>query len=392
MNIYKQNNRWKTILAAFAGLIILASLISTNILASKIEQGERKKMQLYASTIFRINEAPEGEEIGYYFNIINNETTIPLISVDDEGEVIDYKNLPQHKAEFDDGQLNLAYLEKQLGKMQASYAPIAIEQPSGNSHYLYYKGSDLLRWLKWFPYIQLFVIALFLASAYYLFSEARKTEQNQVWVAMSKETAHQLGTPISSLLGWIEYLKLSEDNAIQEIVPELEKDVSRLELITDRFSKIGSKPQLETHDIVGILNETVDYMQKRSPKHVYFTKKYALEHQEVDLYPPLFNWVVENLIKNALDAMDGKGKINVNLHEHNHRVVIDITDSGKGIQNRNKNIVFRPGYSTKKRGWGLGLSLSKRIIEEYHGGKLFVLHSEKNKGTTFRIELVKQEL
>ena len=387
MNIYRNNSKWKTILGIFAAIIIVASLIYTNFLAGKIERVEQNKMELYAKALKKLDEAQENEQVDFYFEILNSESTIPLIFIDNNGEIRDYKNLPAEKAEFEDGSFNLEYLQKELEKMRTGYAPILLEQPEEGPHQLYYRGSELLRLLKWFPYVQLFTIAIFLATAYYLFSQARKAEQNQVWVGMSKETAHQLGTPISSIMGWVEYLKMSEDNEIQSIVPEIEKDVSRLELITDRFSKIGSRPSLEKHNIVDIVQDSVDYMERRSPKKVNFTTNYSTQVANVKLYPPLFNWVLENIIKNSLDAMDGKGNITVSIAEDANKILIDIADTGKGIKGRNKNIVFRPGYSTKKRGWGLGLSLAKRIINDYHHGKIYVLQSDKNKGTTFRIEL-----
>ena len=387
MDIYRDNSKWKMILAVFAGIIIIASLIYTNFLAKKIESVERNKMELYANTLKKLDEAPEGDEVDFYFNILNSETTIPLIFVDNEGEIRDYKNLDPEKAEHENGSLNTKYLSMVLEKMSSGYEPITIDQPDGSTHFLYYRASQLLNLLKWFPYVQLFTIAIFLMTAYYLFSEARKAEQNQVWVGMSKETAHQLGTPISSMLGWVEYLKMSEDREIQSIVPEIEKDVSRLELITDRFSKIGSQPNLMEHNIINVVQESVDYMERRSPKKVEFSTKFQEKNITARIYPPLFNWVLENLIKNSLDAMDGKGKIHVQVHNDSPKICIDVSDTGKGIKGRNKNIVFRPGYSTKKRGWGLGLSLSKRIIKDYHHGKIYVLQSEKNKGTTFRIEL-----
>ncbi len=381
MDIYQQNSRWKTILALIAAFIILISLLYSNYLATKIETIERDKVSLYANTLKKINEASEDEDITYYFEIINGEQSIPVITIDHQGNIINFSNLNEDKAQ------DSIWLHKQKEKMLASYPPIEIDQPNGETQFYIYKGSALLEQLRWFPFVQFGIIALFLFSAYVLFNQARKSEQNQVWVGMSKETAHQLGTPISSLMAWVELLKSSDDTGVQEILPDMERDLNRLELISDRFSKIGSKPQLEIHNLNSILEQTMSYLQKRSSKHIHFSLILSDEDNFVLLYPALFNWVIENLIKNAQDAMEGDGSISVKLAQKNKKAILDISDTGKGISLRNKNVVFRPGYSTKKRGWGLGLSLSKRIIEEYHNGKIFVLSSIREIGTTFRIEL-----
>lgn len=380
MNTYNNSHRAKYILAIFAIVMIIASLVYTNFLARKLQKEEYKKMKLYAEALEKINDADTDDDLTFYFDVINEET-IPLISVDDSGVISDYKNFIEFKTKQED------YLPKQLEKMKMQHEPITIELPGGSKQFLYYKDSKILVLLKWFPYIQLFVTTLFLYTAYFLFSQARKAEQNRVWVGMSKETAHQLGTPITALMGWIEYLKISHDEEVKSFVPEMEKDLKRLELIADRFSKIGSSPKLSSHDVVSIVRDSIEYMKLRSPKRVEYKTQLPHESIHVMLYPPLFNWVVENILKNALDALDGKGCIEVDLRQLEDEIIIDIKDNGKGIAVRNKNIVFKPGYSTKKRGWGLGLSLAKRIIEEYHYGRIFVLDSEKEKGTTFRIIL-----
>jgi len=372
---------WRTILAIIASLIVLTSLFYTNFLARKIEKVERQKVRIYADTLQKINEAQEGEDVNFYFDILNQEKTIPIMEVNQTGEILSYNNLNEKKVE------DLRWLERQKRLMKKAYAPIEIDLPDGEKHFYYYRGSRLLNQLKWFPFFQFGTIVLFLASAYYLFNQARKSEQNQVWVGMSKETAHQLGTPISSMMAWIELLKSSNDPEVQSIIPDMAKDINRLDLISDRFSKIGSKPQLTIHSVQDVLTNIFKYMERRSSKHITFELNLSDEPMNAMLYPALFDWVIENLVKNALDAIVGDGTIAVTLKKEGKKAVILVKDSGKGIGLRNKNMVFKPGYSTKKRGWGLGLSLSKRIIEDYHKGKLFVAQSEKNVGTTFRIEI-----
>lgn len=383
MNIYQKTSRWKYYLAVFAALIILGSLIYTNYLSTELAIEEKKTAELFSKTWIRINNSAMDEDLTYEFDINNSMDNIPFIVVDEKDEIISYKNLPEKKTQ------DPFYLRRQLESMKRAKEPIEQIQPSGLVHTYYYKDSFLLKLLELFPIVQISIIGLFLATAYYLFSQARQAEQNQVWVGMSKETAHQLGTPLSSLMGWVEYLKASEDEKLQSALPEIEKDVNRLELVTDRFSKIGSTPKLEIHNLCEVIEETATYMEKRSSKQVSMTTEYEHKELNAELYPPLFNWVLENLLKNALDAMDGQGNIHIHAHTDKKHNIIDVSDTGKGIGLRNKNLVFRPGYSTKKRGWGLGLSLSKRIINEYHHGKIFVKSSEKGKGTTFRIILDK---
>jgi len=385
MNINKHTSRWKFYLAIFAALLILGSLIYTNYLSTELAIEEKKTAELFSKTWKRINNAPLDEDLTYELDINNSMDNIPFVIVDEKDEIIDFKNLPEKKAQ------DPLYLRRQLESMKREKAGIEQIQPSGLVHTYYYKDSFLLKLLELFPIVQISIIGLFLATAYYLFSQARQAEQNQVWVGMSKETAHQLGTPLSSLMGWVEYLKDSEDKTLQSALPEIEKDVNRLELVTDRFSKIGSTPKLEQHNLNEVIQETASYMEKRSSKQVSITTEFENEQLNAQLYPPLFNWVLENLLKNALDAMDGQGKIHIHAFQDKKHNIIDVSDTGKGIGLRNKNLVFRPGYSTKKRGWGLGLSLSKRIIDEYHHGKIYVKSSERGKGTTFRIMLDKDD-
>jgi signal transduction histidine kinase len=273
-----------------------------------------------------------------------------------------------------------------LESMRQQNPPLEINLGGGIRNYIFYEESYTLKQLRYFPYVQLLIIGLFLVIAYTLFSTARKSEQNMVWVGMSKETAHQLGTPLSSLLAWIEHLKAS--NVDPSVIHEMERDVERLQTITDRFSKIGSQPTLQPENIAIILEHSVDYLKQRFSKNVNFIfHEKPNADTEVPLSVPLFEWVIENLCKNAIDAMDGKGKISISMQRLENNVIIDISDEGKGIPKNKLKTVFEPGYTTKQRGWGMGLSLCKRIIENYHNGKIFVKQSEPGKGTTFRIIL-----
>jgi len=280
------------------------------------------------------------------------------------------------------------YLQTTIEAMASQNQPIEVEFGDGSKSYIFYQQSTLLTQLTYYPYVMFAIIGLFLLVAYLLFSTSRRVEQNQVWVGMAKETAHQLGTPLSSLIAWLEYLKSKGLDA--ETSSEIEKDVKRLETITERFSKIGSVPALDYVDLIEVLKDSINYMKLRTSKNVAFTIN-AGDNEEVmaQLNIPLFEWVIENLIRNAVDAMNGQGAINITLSDQTQFVYIDVTDTGKGIPKSKYKTVFEPGYTTKQRGWGLGLSLTKRIIENYHSGKIFVKHSETGKGTTFRIVLNK---
>jgi hypothetical protein len=276
-------------------------------------------------------------------------------------------------------------LMEKLDELASQNAPIEVDLGEGTKNYIFYAHSELLTKLKYYPYVQFGVIGLFLIIAYIMFSTARKAEQDQVWVGMSKETAHQLGTPLSSLMAWNEHLLAA--GVDESIINEMQQDVKRLNTITDRFSKIGSQPTLTPEDVNGVLFNAIDYLKKRTSRNVVYTLHLPDEILHAHLSTPLFEWVIENLCKNAVDAMEGKGKIDVTLKDIPEGLIIDVTDTGKGIPKSKFSTVFQPGFTTKTRGWGLGLSLCKRIIETYHKGKIYVLRSEPNKGTTFRIEL-----
>ena len=382
MNIYTQKQRWKILLLIAALLIGTASLWYTNRLVKKLSIEERKKIELWAEATRRLADISEiNSDINFLSIVISNNNTIPVIWADDKYEVISYRNLDSLKA------LEKGYLQKQVGIMRLEHAPIEIKIGKNLKQYILYNDSDLLVKLRFYPFFQLGVIALFLFVSYLAFSTSRKAEQNQVWVGMAKETAHQLGTPLSSLMAWLELLRMRGMSI--EYTSEIEKDIQRLHTITERFSKIGSAPALSKVNVYEVLTRSVDYIKTRSSPSVEF----VIDAPTIEVYAPmnvpLFEWVIENILKNALDAMSGKGKICLNITDQQQFVYIDITDTGKGIPKATYRTIFKPGYTTKNRGWGLGLSLSKRIIEEYHDGQIFVKSSEINKGTTFRIVLNK---
>lgn len=309
-----------------------------------------------------------------------NSAAVPVIYTDSSRtELIAFGNLDSSKVNSPEKLKNL------ISNMELQNTPITVDLGDGAKNYIYYEQSPLLIQLKYYPYVQFGVIGVFLLIAYILFSTSRKAEQDQVWVGMSKETAHQLGTPLSSLMAWIDYLK--ENGTDESIVHEMNRDVMRLNMITDRFSKIGSQPTLYDEDICVVVKNALDYLRTRSSKNVKFNINIPDTEIHTQLSVPLFEWVIENICKNAIDAMDGKGELTITVTDIPEGVSIDLTDTGKGIPKNKHQSVFKPGYTTKKRGWGLGLSLCKRIIENYHHGKIFILQSEEQKGTTFRILL-----
>lgn len=340
-------------------------------------------MELWADAqeITASNQDPD-QYLNFIFQVIINNKTVPVIVVDNEDNVIFFRNLDSLKVQDEE------YLKKQLEIMKREHEPIEIVISDNLKQYIYYRDSTLLTKLFYYPFIQLAVIFLFILVAYYAFSSSRKAEQNQVWVGMSKETAHQLGTPISSLMAWVELLKTK--NIEENFIKEVEKDVNRLETITERFSKIGSAPVLSKVHIAEILINSINYIRSRSSERVYFNLNFSLEDEiYIPINASLFEWVIENLCRNAIDAMDGTGTIEISVTDHMQVVYIDIKDTGKGLSKSKYKTIFQPGYTTKQRGWGLGLSLAKRIIESYHSGKIFVKSSEINAGTTIRIALKK---
>ena len=391
MEIYTRKSRWKLYLAAGGIIILLISLFYTRYLSQMLAAGERTKVENWVLAQEQLND-PErmsdpskmDEDVTLQLEVLKSNTTIPVVMVNEMGDVVYATNFG---AGLDD---NDEYLEKQVEELKKdNFEPIF---SSGN--YIYYKESKVLQQLRYFPLVQLVLIIAFISLGYMGFSAARRAEQNRVWVGMAKETAHQLGTPISAIIGWIEHLKetLPDSYESQEVVEELRKDVHRLELVADRFSKIGSAPVLERVNIFEELEKCRAYMQARAPRKVAFHfPDIQQEPLFVNLNPHLFDWVLENLMRNAIDAMEGKGEIRAEVHADGHSVFIDLSDTGKGIPHSKFKTVFEPGYTTKKRGWGLGLSLAKRIIEDYHAGKIFVKRSEEAKGTTFTIRFIQEK-
>lgn len=383
MNIYTRKQRWKLTLLIAALLIGIGSLLYTNQLVRKLSDEERKKVELWAEAtrqISDINAAPG--DISFALSVLTNNTTVPVILTDQAFNIISTRNLDSTRAE------DQIFLKQQLSMMKEQHAPIEINFADNQKNYIFYKDSILLTQLRYYPFFQLAVIALFLFVSYLAFSSSRKAEQNQVWVGMAKETAHQLGTPLSSLMAWMEYLKTRPDP--DENLVEMEKDITRLNTITERFSKIGAAPALRKENLTEVLQSSINYIRTRTSSRVNFDLQNKQSYDvEVPLNVALFEWVLENLFKNAIDAMSGQGSIDVTIADQQQFVYIDICDTGKGIPKSRYKTVFKPGYTSKSRGWGLGLSLSKRIVEEYHSGQIFVKSSELNKGTTFRIVLKK---
>lgn len=396
MDIYLKRKRGKILLLFVAVIIGLVSLLYTNWLTGKMANEERKKVELWAEATKRLAETgiQNGSQAGIeqlntaYLTLIQSileqNTTIPVLIVEPDGKFNYDANIS-----FSEGRKEQV-LSKELEKMKAHSEPIRIDLSEEDNDYLllYYRESNILKNLRYYPLVQLVVIMVFIIAAYSAFLATQRAEQNQVWVGMSKETAHQLGTPISSLMAWIEILKLQDVD--HTLIEEFEKDTQRLEKITERFSKIGSKPELVPTNVVEVLNSTVNYLKTRSSGRVKFEVAFPGEMLYlIPLNAALFSWVIENLCKNAIDAMDNHGVITLTLQEKENTLVIDVTDTGKGVPKSQFKTIFQPGYSTKKRGWGLGLSLAKRIVENYHKGKIFIKWSELGKGTTFRIVLNK---
>lgn len=384
LNNYEIKGVIKVALLFFAFLIGFSSLWFTNSLVKKLASQERDKIATWANATRQIASSGGDNDINFIYEIIQGNTTIPVILTNEKCEVIGSRNLDstfsaQNKK-----------IEKKIEAMKAQNEPIEVLLEDGKKNIIYYENSLLLSQLKVYPYFQLGVIGLFLAMSYFAFSYSRTSEQNKVWAGMSKETAHQLGTPISSLMGWVDYLKESENNVPQKVLDEIDHDMQRLSLITERFSKIGSEPTLTTYNLYDVLQESVSYINNRTSVKVDISIKNeeVFKKVTVNINKPLFAWVVENLCKNAVDAMDGEGIIYFEMDEPMpNAVVFDVVDNGKGIAANKFKTIFKPGYTSKKRGWGLGLSLVKRIIENYHSGKIYVKSSELGKGTRFRIEL-----
>ncbi|GAB2701205.1 ATP-binding protein [Mucilaginibacter koreensis] len=402
MNPYQQNKRWKYILLAFAIVIASGSLLYTKYLVKNISRSERTRAQLWALTMSQVLSSDDNDYLNFVF-AVRDSLTVPAIITDYKGDIINTRGLDSTKTFIkitdeilEPGQkpknYDPEYFKSELELMKSQHEPIKIRTGFGfaKGYWLvYYKDSLLLTQLRVFPYIQLTVIAIFLLAAYTAFSSSRKSEQNQVWVGLAKETAHQLGTPISSLMAWIELLKDKFNAENDPLMLEMENDVKRLEVVADRFSKIGSKPVLEPHQVYAVVEDFINYFKVRVSDKISFELT-GNQNLKAGLNVPLFDWVIENLLKNAVNAIEGKaGSISVEVgsNKTQNLIYIDVTDTGKGIPRSKFDTVFRPGYTTRKRGWGLGLSLTKRMVENYHNGQIFVKESELGKGTTFRIVL-----
>ena len=376
-------------------VVVALFLYFSDSLVRDLSAQERSRMQIWADATREIvnTEVDENTDpalIDFLLSIIEDNTNIPVLLTDAEGNILMHRNfrLPEEidsLTPFDLSEANGKFLLKKLESLRDTPNIIEIDMQSAGKQYLYYEDSRLLKSLNYYPYIQVLVLLAFILIVYYAVSSTKRAEQNKVWVGLSKETAHQLGTPISSLMAWMELL--GSMGVDKDIVAEMDKDVRRLSTIASRFSKIGSRPSMEIEDLNSVVKRSTSYMTTRISKRISLTVDCCPQPLEVKLSEPLTEWVMENLIKNAVDAMEGDGSIHVRPCRETDHAEIDITDTGKGISRKNQKNIFSPGFTTKKRGWGLGLTLAKRIIEEYHGGRIYVKNSEIDRGTTFTIEL-----
>lgn len=373
---------FKTILALIAILIVSGTIIYSRYIAKKIAFEERLKIDNWAEAIRVLSDTSTTEFNTLASKISTDSMEIPALLVTEKNDVLAFRNIDTQNVIDKSG-----FFKTKIEQFKNIHEPIIWKNPndSTQSNTVYYGDSKLLNEVRYYPIVQLIIVVLFIVVVILALQSNYRSIQNQVWAGLAKETAHQLGTPVSSLEGWVEVLKDIKGN--EKIVPEMEKDVHRLQLISDRFGKIGSTPHLEEKDIVQQIQLMVDYIKKRSGQNIKFTLLANPSEIITKISPPLFDWVIENLLKNALDAMEGKGSININIKNDNNKTIIDVTDTGKGISKGNIDKVFKPGFTTKKRGWGLGLTLTKRIVEQYHNGVIYIKNSEINKGTTFRIEL-----
>ena len=377
----------KIFLVLAAVVIAVTSLVISNIFVKDLAKEERNKMEVWAEAMRSFNMADETTDLGLVLKVMNENHTIPVIVLDSNGAPQICRNLEMRNISEKD---SIQYV-KQLGHNlfnAGRYIRISLDDTNKNAYIdVCYDDSTILKRLAYYPYVQLGVVLIFVVVAIFALLTSKRAEQNKVWVGLSKETAHQLGTPISSLMAWTEILK--ENYPDDDLIPEMDKDVKRLQLIADRFSKIGSLPEPVPSSLNDVVDHVIDYMDRRTSSKVLITKRFPNEDIVVNLNASLFEWVIENLCKNAVDAMEGEGHITIDVKDSPERAIIEVTDDGKGIKKKDIGSVFKPGFTTKKRGWGLGLSLAKRIVEEYHKGRIFVKLSEVGVGTTFRIEIRK---
>lgn len=380
--MFQQLFNWRSLLALVAISIVTGTIFYSRYLASKIAKEERQKVEQWVEAGQFILNAKENSDTKLASLILVQNRSIPIIQTNEKDSITEFVNLDSAEA------LNHSFVEKKFREFKSQNQPIIWADPGDSSRLnrYYYGESKLLKEIRYYPIIQLIIVGLFIIITLLALRSSYRSTQNQVWAGMAKETAHQLGTPVSSLAGWVEMLKENPENEM--IVADLQKDVDRLQLVTDRFGKIGSTPNLEKRNIVAQVSTMMDYMRKRTTGKINFILNTQGKNEiEAKVSPPLFDWVIENLLKNALDAMEGKGNIIVDIFDGDKKTIIDVIDTGKGISKQNFDRVFKPGFTTKKRGWGLGLSLSRRIIGQFHKGRIYVKQSEPGKGTTFRIEL-----
>lgn len=377
----------KIILVLAAIVIAVTSLIISNIFVKDLAKEERNKMEIWADAMRSFNMADETTDLGLVLKVMNDNNTIPVIVLDNKGLVQICRNVDVGNRSEKDSVAYVSHLGKRLYDA-GRFIRISMDDANKKAYVdVCYDDSTILKRLAYYPYVQLGVVLIFVVVAIFALLTSKKAEQNKVWVGLSKETAHQLGTPISSLMAWTEILK--ENYPDDDLIPEMDKDVKRLQLIADRFSKIGSLPEPVPSSLSDVVDHVIDYMDRRTSSKVLMTKKFPQNDIIVNLNASLFEWVIENLCKNAVDAMEGEGHITIEVLDLPGKAVIEVTDDGKGIRKKDISSVFKPGFTTKKRGWGLGLSLAKRIVEEYHHGRIFVKRSEVGVGTTFRIEINK---
>ena len=379
--IIRNSNTISILIVALLIVAVVLSSLATSHMVSQFEEEEQKKIELWAEATRQFILAEEGDNIDLLLQVMEGNTTIPVYMVDTNYQLLLSRNVSEPKRNVE------SFYAKKIEELRATQDPIEVRISDNVMQYIYYEQSSTLRWLSYFPYIQLIVMLALAGLAAIALLMVQRSEKNSLWVGLSKETAHQLGTPISSLNAWNELLKATYPN--DPLLPQMDEDIRRLQMIAERFSKIGSQPKLEECEVLPVVQSAMDYMRARTSNKIEYRLEVKGERLEtrVMLCVPLFEWVIENICKNAVDSMEGKGSITITLQCDDNRLYIDIADTGKGIDRRNFKRIFQPGYTSKKRGWGLGLSLGKRIIEDYHRGKLFVKQSQLGIGTTFRIVL-----
>lgn len=384
IKFYSKKFRIKILILFILTVIAISSLWVTRDLVHSLAAEEKKKIDLWAAATEELAKQQEDDnkDYSFVFRVLEENNTVPVVLTTQKREIVAFRNIDSVKLSTPQR------IERLLESMEKNHKPIIVTLPNNETNLVFYEDSYILKKLYYFPIVQLSVLMLFILAAYIAFSSIRNSEQNLVWVGMAKETAHQLGTPTSSLLAWLEVLK--NQNIPPTYLAELEKDIHRLEKITDRFSKIGSTPSLKPVNLVEQINQSINYLDKRISSNITFIKEYNTNDEIfININDSLFEWVIENLVKNAIDAMHGKGTITFRVRDDIQVAYVDISDQGKGVPKNLAKTIFKPGFTTKTRGWGLGLSLSKRIIEDYHKGKIFVLNSDSSRGTTFRIVLKK---